>query len=141
MPIPINETLAIHILAVYKAMQEDSVEQENHRVYVGKLSQLVSGLGISSTYYSKIFRALYDGSYAVLEDRGARGKPSTVILLREPTKDELLGLTTSNPGPIISLVKQVEAINASLGGMYVAGTLKEFERRLTDLEETIKGRK
>ena len=42
MPIPINETLAIHILAVYKAMQEDSVEQENHRVYVGKLSQLVS---------------------------------------------------------------------------------------------------
>lgn len=133
--VKINETLATHILAVYKAMQEDSIEQENQRVYVGRLSQLVSGLGISSTYYSKIFRALYDGGYAVLEDRGGRSKPSTVILLRPPTKDELLDLTSTNPGPIISTVKRVEAIEKSIGGVYVAGSLRELERRIKALEE------
>lgn len=135
----ISETLAGHILAVYKVMQEDSIEQEDHRVYVGKLSELVSNLAISSTYYSRIFRALYDGGYAALEDRGGRNKPSTVILLREPTEAELLGLTSSTPGPIISLVKRMEALEKSLGGIYVVGALREVERRLKALEDGPKG--
>ena len=132
----ITETLALHIVAVYKAMEEDSTEQEGFRVYTGRLSELVAGLGISSTWYSKIFRALYDGGYAALEDRGGRNKPSTVILLREPTQEELLDLTLTNAGPILSLMKRLEAVENSIGGMYVAGAFREVERRLTALEET-----
>lgn len=131
----VTDTLATHILAVYKAMQEDSIEQEGHRVYVGKLSKLVSDLAISSTWYSPIFRTLYDGGYAALEDRGGRNKPSTVVLMRSPTKDELLGLTNREPGPILSTMKRLEAIEHSLGGMYVVGALKEVERRLKALEQ------
>lgn len=135
MGVKITEVLATHMISVYRAMLEDSEEQEDHRVYIGKLSQLVRDLGISMTYYSDIFRALYEGSYAALEDRGGRNKPSTVILLREPTVEELMGLTLTKPGPILSLVKRMEAIEASLGGIYVVGALKEFERRLIALEE------
>lgn len=132
----ISETLALHIIAVYKAMEEDSIEENGIRVYTGKLAELVSSLGISSTWYSKIFRALYDGGYAALEDRGGRNKPSTVVLIRPPTQDELQGLTMLDGGPIISLVKRIESLENSLGGMYVAGALREVERRLTALEDT-----
>lgn len=145
MPVKITEVLATHMVSVYRAMHEDSEEQEEHRIYVGKLSELVKTLGISMTYYSKIFRALYEGGYATLEDRGGRGKPSTVILLREPTVEELMALTLTNPGPIMSLVKRMEAMETSLGGLYVAGALKEVERRLVALEDAeaarAKGRK
>lgn len=130
----ITDTLANHMVAVYRAMYEESQEQENYTVYTGKLSQLVKDLGISMTYYSKIFRALYEGDYAALEDRGGRDKPSTVILLREPTVDELTALTLTNPSPILSLVKRMEALESSLGGLYVKGALVEVERRLQALE-------
>ena len=137
MPTKITPTLANHMVSVYRAMSETAQEQEEHRVYVGKLSELVTTLGISMTYYSKIFRALYDGGYAALEDRGGRSKPSTVILLREPTVDELTALTLDNPGPILSLVKRMDALEASLGGVYVVGALKNFEVRLQELEDRI----
>src|SRR5215831_10730446 len=104
--IRVTEALADHIVAVYKAMYEDSHEEEDHRAYTGKLSQLVETLGISGTYYSRIFRALYEGGYAVLLDRGGRNKPSTVALLREPTRSELLDLTMTHSRPILSLMKR-----------------------------------
>lgn len=140
MPPKINDTVATHIIAVYRSMLEDSNEIEGQHIYVGRLSELTASLAISSTYYSRIFRALYDGGYAALEDRGGRGKPSTVVLIREPEKDELLGLTSTDSGPIISTMKRLEAIERSLGGVYVVGALKEVERRLTALEEKSKGR-
>lgn len=135
MPIRITKVLAEHMVVVYRAMHEDSEEREDHRVYVGRLSQLIDDLEISKTYYSRIFRALYEGGYAALEDRGGRGKPSTVILLREPTVEELMALTLTNPGPILSLVKRMEAIESSLGGMYVVGAMKKIEERLVALED------
>lgn len=131
----ITPTLAAHMIAVYHAMEEDSQEQEGYKVYVGRLAELVRGLGISMTYYSRLFRALYEGGYAALEDRGGRNKPSTVILMREPTVEELTALTLTNPGPILSLIKRVEALEASTGGMYIAGALQEFERRVRALED------
>lgn len=136
----ITETVANHIIAVYKAMKEDSVERDNYHVYVGRLSDLVAGLSISSTWYSRIFRALYDGGYAVLEDRGGRNKPSTVILLREPTVKELLALTISDQDPIMSTVKRLENIERSLGGVYVVGALREVERRLAAVEKALAAR-
>lgn len=133
----ITETLATHMVAVYRAMNDDAQEQEGARVYVGKLSQLVTDLGISMTYYSKVFRGLYEGGYAALQDRGGRNKPSTVLLLREPTVEELMALTLTNPGPILSLVKEVEALKSSIGGVYVVGALKQVEARLQAIEEQL----
>jgi hypothetical protein len=130
----INKTLAHHVITVYRAMSEDSQEEENYSIYVGNLSQLVESLGISMTYYSRIFRALYDGDYAALEDRGGRDKPSTVLLLREPTVEELLALTFTNPGPILSLVKRLDSLESSLGGLHVRNALAEVEKRLEALE-------
>jgi len=136
--IKINETLAAHMVAVWKAMEEESVEREDHKIYVGRLSHLVKQLGISMTYYSNIFHGLYEGSYAALEDRGGRNKPSTVILLREPQKSELLALTLDNSGPILSIVKRLDAIESSLGGIYLVGALKNLEARIKELEDASK---
>lgn len=133
----LSDTLASHVIAVYRAMEEDATEQEGYKVYVGKLSQLVLDLGISMTYYSKIFRALYQGGYAALEDRGGRNKPSTVVLMRPPEINELTGLTLTDPGPILSLVKRLDALENSLGGVYVAGVLKQIELRLQTIESQI----
>lgn len=137
----ITETIAGHMVAVYRAMDEEAKVEENHKIYVGRLSRLVTDLGISMTYYSKIFRALYEGGYAALEDRGGRNKPSTVILLREPKINELTALTLTHPGPILSLVKRVDAVEKSLGGVYVVGVLNEMQKRLELLEDQVATKK
>lgn len=137
MTVKITDTVAGHMIAVYRAMEEEAQEQEGYKVYVGKLSQLILDLGISGTYYSKIFRALYEGGYAALEDRGGRNKPSTVVLIRRPELSELTALTLTNPGPILSTQKRLEAIENSLGGVYVVGVLKQIEMRLQTIEEQI----
>lgn len=130
----ITKAIAGHMVAVYKAMEEESTVVEGQRTYVGKLSQLVDDLGISMTYYSRIFRGLYEGGYAVMEDRGGRNKPSTVFLLQAPEISDLLDLTLEDTGPILSLMKRLEKVETSIGGMYVKGALAEIEKRLQLLE-------
>jgi hypothetical protein len=132
---PITETLATHIISVYNAMEEVSIEVDDIRIYEGALSRLIRELGISMTFYSPIFRALYDGGYCALGDKGGREKGSTVVLLRRPQKDELLALTASEGYAIVSLVNRMETLEANTGGMYIVGALQEMERRLVKLEK------
>lgn len=139
----ITETLASHILSVYHAMEEDAVvieeNEQSLKAYTGSLADLIRHLAISMTYYSPIFRALYDGGYVALLDRGGRAKPSTVVLLREPQKDELLDLTFQGTSPILTLLNRIERIDQSLGGMNVIGVLADVDKRLTDIEKSIEG--
>lgn len=60
-------TLAQHIITVYERMEAESVKVEGNQLYIGSLSVLVRSIA-SSTYYSVITRALYDGGYAALLD-------------------------------------------------------------------------
>src|SRR5262245_49593440 len=129
----ITKTLAGYIIAVYKAMDSEAVVLEDHRVYIGSLSTLVRSIA-SSTYYAPITRALYDGGYAALMDRGGRSKPSTLILLREPQVDELMALTIQPLSPIVSLVNRIESLESSIGGMNVIRALGEIDRRLQVIE-------
>jgi len=138
----ITETIAAHIIAVWQAMHEESTVEEDYRVYTGKLSELVKGLGISGTYYTPIFRTMYDLEFAALLDRGGRNKPSTVALLSEPTLNNLKGLTTGSSTPIVSLVTRLDTLEKSIGGMHIVGALEEIEKRLEALESTrSKGKK
>jgi len=130
----ITETLAIHILSVYNAMEEKSEEIDDIRIFRGTISTLVSGLGISMTYYKTIFRVLYDGGYCAMGDRGTRSKPSTVVLLQRPEKDELMDLTDRTTSPILSLVRELELVKTSLGGLHVVGAIGELEKRLVAVE-------
>lgn len=132
---PISEALATHIVSVYHAMEENSIEQDDLRIYHGSLSKLIPDLGISMTYYKPIFRTLYDNGYCALGSRGGRDKPSSVILIRPPEKDELKDLTNESDGPIVSLVTRIETIESSLGGLHVVSALYELEKRLVALEE------
>lgn len=138
MPTTITETLAIHMISVYNAMEEKSVEQDDLRIYSGSVSTLVRELGISMTYYKVIFRTLYDSGYCAMGDRGSRSKPTTVVLLQRPEKDELIGLTDSTFSPILSLVRELETVKTSLGGIHVVGVVAELEKRLAAVEERFK---
>lgn len=129
-----SETLANHIIAVYRAMEAESVVVDGNRLYIGSLSVLIRSLA-SSTYYAPITRALYDGGYAALLDRGGRSKPSTLILLREPQEDELMALTIDPASPTLSLVNRIEQIEASLGGMDIVKALTEVDARLHKIED------
>ena len=138
MPKVISETLAIHILNVYDAMEAKSVEQDDLRIYSGAISVLVRELGISMTFYKTIFRVLYGGGYCAMGDRGTRGKPTTVVLLQRPEKDELMDLTDHTISPILSLVRELETVKSSLGGLHVVGVVGELEKRLVVVEERLK---
>lgn len=129
-----SDTLADHVLAVYKAMEAESVEADGNTLYIGSLSMLVRSLA-SSTYYAPIMRALYDGGYAALLDRGGRSKPSTLILLREPQKDELMALTMDALSPIVSLVNRIDRLESTIGGLVTKETIDLIEARLQKIEE------
>lgn len=126
--------LAEHIIAVYKAMYAESVEVDGNRIYIGSLSSLVRSLA-SSTYYAPLTRALYDGGYVALVDRGGRSKPSTLLLLREPQEDELMALTIDDGSPILSLVNRIEQLESRIGGLDVPIALIEIDRRLQVIED------
>jgi hypothetical protein len=116
-------------------MEAESVKVQDSVLYIGSLSMLVRSLA-SSTYYAPITRALYDGGYAALLDRGGRSKPSTLILLREPQEDELMALTMEPESPIVSLVNRIEQLESKVGG-------NDIEERITSIEQklqTIEGR-
>lgn len=128
-------TLAQHIITVYERMEAESVKVEGNQLYIGSLSVLVRSIA-SSTYYSVITRALYDGGYAALLDRGGRSKPSTLVLLRKPKEDELMALTMEAESPIVSVMNRVAALEASVGGMNVIKALSDVDRRLQLVERT-----
>lgn len=136
----ITETLSSHIIAVYHAMEEDSVEENGTRFWRGSLTQLVRELGVSMTYYAAVFGVLYDNGFCALVDRGGRSKPSTIALLQEPTKSLLTPLTWEGPATRLSLVTRIEALESSTGGMYVVGALEEIEKRLKAIESKLKGK-
>jgi len=138
MPKYISETVAIHIINVYERMEAESEEIDDIRIFTGTLSTILIELGISMSFYKPIFRVLYDGGYCALGDRGARGKASTVVLLQRPEKDELMDLTDRTISPILSLVRELETIKASLGGLHVVGVMSELEKRLIVVEERLK---
>lgn len=137
----VTETIATHAIAVYDRMEEVSVERNGMRIFTGSLAEVIKELGISMTYYSRIFRLLYDHGYCALGDRGGRAKPSTVLLLRRPERDELLALTTDGTDDMVSLVTRLEALESSIGGIHVVGALKELERRIQRLEDRFYGKK
>jgi hypothetical protein len=126
-------TLAKHIIAVYEAMEVESVKIEKNQLYIGSLSVLVRSIA-SSTYYAPITRALYDGGYAALIDRGGRSKPSTLVLLRKPKEDELMALTMEREPPIVSVLNRLAVLETSVGGMNVIKAVSEVDRRLQLVE-------
>lgn len=131
-----SETLARHIISVYEAMEAEAVDVEGNKLYIGSLSSLVRSIA-SSTYYADITRALYDGGYAVLVDRGGRSKPSTLLLQRKPQEDELMVLTLEAGTPILSIVNRIERLEANTGGMSIPKALSDVEDRLKTIEAKV----
>jgi hypothetical protein len=131
-----TKALSRHVIAVYDAMDKEAVEHDGHRLFIGSLATLVRSIA-SSTFYAPILRALYDGGYAALVDRGGRDKPSTVVLLRRPQADELMALTMATESPILPLLNRVESLESSIGGMFVAGAMIEIDRRLARIEQRL----
>lgn len=130
----ITNTVAAHIMAVYHAMKEEADEDG---IYTGSRAELVRSLGISSTFYAAIFRALEEGGFCVLFERGGRNKPSKVALLHEPSPDLLQDLTIDANEPILSLVNRLEVIERSLGGINVIGAMETIANRLSAIESRL----
>jgi hypothetical protein len=133
----ISDTIAAHILSVYDYMNENAEKQGEHTVFTGSLVGVVSELGISRTYYAPIYRALYDGGYCDLLDRGGRAKPSSMLLVHRPTVAELKGLTLEDESPIVSTTRRLEAIEKNIGGLTIAQAFRAVEKRLADLEQKV----
>ena len=130
----ISSILAAHITSVYHAMEEKA---DDNSVYTGSRAELVRSLGISSTFYAPIFRALEQGGFCALMDRGGRSKPSKVLLIQEPTTDLLIDLTINASEPILSLMNRLDVIDRSLGGMNVIAAMEQIDSRLSILESKL----
>lgn len=134
-----TETVATHILTVYHEMQDKAEEVDGHLIYKGSLARLIRLNGISQTFYSPIFRSLIDGGYIAIMDRGGRSNPSSVVLLREPQKDELLHLTFDSDRPILTLITRLEALERSTGGMSIVRVLREVEQKIEAMSARLDG--
>lgn len=132
----VSETLAAHIISVYNFLDAQAEEKEGHRVYRGKLSTVVTDCGISKSFYTPIFRILYDGGYISQVDRGGRDKPSTVLLHTRPTKEVLL-LTSDELPATVPLVDRIDMLETYTGGMNIVEALSSLNDRMTALEEKL----
>lgn len=130
----VSETLALHIISVYNYLDALAENKEDHRIFRGNLSTVVTECGISKSYYTPIFRILYDGGYISQIDRGGRNKPSSVLMHKRPTKEVLL-LTSAELPATVPLVDRIDLLETYTGGMNIVEALSSLNERVTALEE------
>jgi len=137
MPRTVTETFARHIIAVYNYFDEDSTLIDTGEViWIGNVSEAFKELGISGSYYSLIFRILYDNGYVSQVDRGGRDKPTTLLLHFKPEIETLLLTTTGLPATI-PLVERIGQLERNTGEMNLVEALKVLDQRVSALEERL----
>lgn len=143
--------LVKHSQAIYDLLESKSTKEKldgrNLPVFRGKLYETFRESGVSQGYYTPIFRALEDGHYITIVQRGNRSVDSVVVLFERPTDEmDLTGASRParvSPDELEGIRQEVSQIRQSLGGLNIVEALDNLERRLTKLEnkQKVKDRK
>lgn len=149
-----SETTALyrHLCKTYEILFERSVEEETgERIFRGNLTDVVKETGASRTYYSYIRRLLLSPSgdpCVTILQRGAGGIGSIVQLHHAPLKAfetiSISALTDSRSRAtlmpdVLSRVEALEGWRETTKGVNLAEALRNFEKRISNLESQKKG--
>lgn len=142
-----SQALKDHTKLLYRAMEELSnvdVSDPDARIYKGRITKLYLELGISSSFYTRIRRALEVSGCIEIQSVGAGGYPSIIKLIREPVDEDFLTEDLTGRRHLATLVSDLEAEVAVLrawrlsatgeGQLNISEALRNHERRILDLE-------
>lgn len=132
-----------HTLALYEALLEDAkvenVDGTEMTVFRGSMTKTYNKVGCSQTYYSDIWHVLEDHGCITVLQRGARSVDSVIILHQAPSPERLQRRTTKDMTrrhtPHDILEQRVSNIEAMMGGLKLDELARNFEHRLTKLEQ------
>jgi hypothetical protein len=83
-----SEAKVGHARRILEAMTEQAVDDAGDKIWTGKTTELVQGLGIPMAYYSQVMRILTDAGAVEQVSRGGGPKPS-VWRIMDPDVDLL----------------------------------------------------
>jgi hypothetical protein len=95
-------------------------------------------LGISQTYYSPIWGALEQGGCIEVYEKGTHGRPSRIMLLREPTEDTFSTEVLTQPREPDILRQRIENIERRLDGVEIKQVIASLVKRQDDLDSRLK---
>lgn len=135
--------LFLQCLMVYNAMERAAVETEingeSTKVWTGKITNLVTSLGIGLGIYGKMMKQFNHLGCITILTQGRVGVPTEVALHFSPASVEWTTPTrdlTDRPDAAI-LEQQIRDIHESLGGLNVKNALMTLESRIKQLEKEI----
>ncbi|HEX4920826.1 MAG TPA: hypothetical protein VFV92_08810, partial [Candidatus Bathyarchaeia archaeon] len=108
-----TEGQARHALAVWNYLNDHS---DDHKQYMGSLTDVFEELNISRTYYTPIWRVLEQGGYVSRVKRGGGRSDSIVAVHAKPSLDVLL-LTDVPEESSVPLARRVEDLESATGGL------------------------
>lgn len=125
-----------HCEAVYRALEERATIKDDELVFAGGITEVYTSLGISHSYYSKVFQRLEDAGAILKLQRGGRGVDTVIVLRGLPESwPEPLRLTNGTRSDTV--LREVQEIKESIGGLNIKEALLDLETRLSKLEAVI----
>jgi len=130
-----------HCLALYEALDKTATidkADKSRKVFTGSRVETFRSLHVSQAYYTQLYAVLEEMGCIQLLYRGRAGQPSVMALYRSPVLDEFRAAyrrPLTNEGASSTLETRVELLEGRLKGIDLAGTLVNFEERLTVLEK------
>ena len=131
-----------HLL--YARMDAEATDEQNVRVWRGRLIETCGDLGIPEGSYSKVVTRLRELGCIEQVTRGFRGTALSTYIVRYPPTDEVWNVKSSSDplttAPTVdSLVARMENLERQLGGLNVVDAMANFEKRLQQVEKANRG--
>lgn len=133
----LNEWLQV----LYKELEVNAVDG----VFTGSAVELYHGATIPKAYYSQLFYYLREMGCIEQVQRGARGRPSIIRVIKPPTADDVArqyvpsryrrDINLTKGKSIATLQEQVDAIQRRLPDIDLITWITSVEARLKQLEE------
>jgi len=154
--IEVGQATAVFAKQFYELLleraKEELVGDTSALVFRGKLTEIYDTMGISGVYYTRIRKIFRKYDCVTYVERGTKAYDSVVVLNHPPPAPEILtedDLTDREGDATLKAVAErldeAEAVTEKLenwynglGGLNIVEAFRNFERRLTKLEQLAK---
>jgi hypothetical protein len=138
---PMNEpTIVKHAKALYAALEEQATDEHINgmpaKVFQGSVLQVYEGLGISRTYYSRLFKGLEQSGCITKLHRGGGNTGSTIVLHHPPPPDraDAFDRHLTQRVNLAILSQRLDDVETLIGGINIGEVLVALSDRIEALE-------
>ena len=129
-----------HCAALYAELDKHAIvdtADKNRKVFTGSRVEVFRSLHVSQAYYTQLYSVLTEMGCAELLYTGRAGQPSVMALYHPPELEVFRAAykrrLTNRDAPS-TLEARVDQVERSLKGIDLAGTLVNFEERISQIE-------